>query len=53
MFDGPATAVNEQVLSQIYGAEDWSAITQKMQVVASTNSSEAEATALRLGTAQD
>lgn len=51
VFDGPATAVNEQVLSQIYGAEDWSAITQKMQVVASTNSSEAEATALRLGTA--
>ena len=31
VFDGPATQVDHKVLTQIYGDEDWTAITQRMQ----------------------
>ena len=31
VYDGPAAEVNEHVLTQIYGAEDWTVMTQKMQ----------------------
>jgi phosphonate transport system ATP-binding protein len=31
VFDGPATQVDNEVLTQIYGDEDWTAITERMQ----------------------
>jgi phosphonate transport system ATP-binding protein len=31
VFDGPATQVDRDVLTRIYGDEDWTAITQRMQ----------------------
>lgn len=30
VYDGPATQVDTEVLTRIYGAEDWTAITQRM-----------------------
>lgn len=34
VFDGPAAQVDRHVLSRIYGDEDWTAITQRMQATA-------------------
>jgi phosphonate transport system ATP-binding protein len=31
VFDGPAAQVDRDVLTRIYGDEDWTAITQRMQ----------------------
>ena len=31
VYDGPASGLNQAVLTQIYGAEDWTAITRRMQ----------------------
>ena len=31
VFDGPATQVDRDVLTRIYGDEDWTTITQRMQ----------------------
>ena len=32
VYDGPANAVDHAVLTRVYGAEDWTAITQRLQV---------------------
>ena len=34
VYDGPAADVNHEVLTRIYGDEDWSAITQRVQATA-------------------
>jgi phosphonate transport system ATP-binding protein len=34
VFDGPASQVDRDVLTRIYGDEDWTAITQRMQATA-------------------
>jgi phosphonate transport system ATP-binding protein len=34
VFDGPALHVDRDVLTRIYGDEDWTAITQRMQATA-------------------
>jgi phosphonate transport system ATP-binding protein len=34
VFDGPASQVDRHVLTRIYGDEDWTAITQRMQATA-------------------
>lgn len=34
VFDGPAAQVDREVLTRIYGDEDWTAITQRMQATA-------------------
>jgi phosphonate transport system ATP-binding protein len=33
VYDGPAKAVDHAVLTRVYGAEDWTAITQRLQAV--------------------
>ena len=33
VYDGPAKAIDEQVLTQIYGAEDWTSITKNLESV--------------------
>jgi phosphonate transport system ATP-binding protein len=34
VYDGPAADLNHEVLTRIYGDEDWSAITQRVQATA-------------------
>lgn len=36
VFDGPAQAVDQTILSRIYGEEDWAALTRKVQEAAGT-----------------
>jgi phosphonate transport system ATP-binding protein len=36
VFDGPAKAVDQTILSRIYGEEDWTALTRKVQEAAGT-----------------
>ena len=33
VYDGPAKAIDEHVLTQIYGAEDWTSITKNLESV--------------------
>ncbi len=40
VFDGPASQVDRDVLTRIYGDEDWTAITQRMQAQGRTDSRE-------------
>jgi phosphonate transport system ATP-binding protein len=37
VFDGPAKAVDQTILSRIYGEEDWTALTRKVQEAAGAN----------------
>lgn len=39
VFDGPADQVGREVLTKIYGDEDWTAITQRMQSTAAARAS--------------
>jgi phosphonate transport system ATP-binding protein len=40
VFDGPAAQVDRDVLTRIYGDEDWTAITQRMRAQGHTDSRE-------------
>jgi phosphonate transport system ATP-binding protein len=42
VFDGPAAQVDREVLTRIYGDEDWTAITQRMQATAEATQDRAE-----------
>jgi phosphonate transport system ATP-binding protein len=42
VFDGPASQVDRDVLTRIYGDEDWTAITQRMQAAADAAQDRAE-----------
>ena len=42
VFDGPASQVDREVLTRIYGDEDWTAITQRMQATAVATQDRAE-----------
>jgi hypothetical protein len=42
VFDGPAAQVDREVLTRIYGDEDWTAITQRMQATADATQDRAE-----------
>jgi phosphonate transport system ATP-binding protein len=42
VFDGPASQVDRDVLTRIYGDEDWTAITQRMQATAQASPDRAE-----------
>ncbi|WP_396436063.1 phosphonate ABC transporter ATP-binding protein [Limnohabitans sp.] len=42
VFDGPAAQVDRAVLTRIYGDEDWTAITERMQATAQASQDRAE-----------
>lgn len=42
VYDGPASGVDQSVLTHIYGDEDWSTITQKLQHVQQNDSDDGE-----------
>jgi phosphonate transport system ATP-binding protein len=42
VFDGPASKVDRDVLTRIYGDEDWTAITQRMQATADAPKDQAD-----------
>ena len=42
VYDGPAAEIDKTVLTNIYGDEDWTAITQSMQATARGNSDDGE-----------
>ena len=42
VFDGPAAQVDHNVLTRIYGDEDWTAITQRMQATADATQDRSE-----------
>ena len=42
VFDGPASQVDRDVLTRIYGDEDWTAITQRMQATAQASQNRAD-----------
>lgn len=42
VFDGPAAQVDREVLTRIYGDEDWTAITQRMQATAQASAQRSE-----------
>lgn len=42
VFDGPAAQVDRDVLTRIYGEEDWTAITQRMQATADASKDQSD-----------
>lgn len=42
VFDGPAQAVDQTILSRIYGEEDWTALTRKVQEAAASAGADIE-----------
>jgi len=42
VYDGPAANINKTILTDIYGDEDWTAITQSMQASARGEAEDSE-----------
>lgn len=42
VYDGPASGIDHSVLTHIYGDEDWSTITQKLEQVASNSDTDSD-----------